>query len=203
MRSHIFEPFFTTKGPKGHGPGTGHGVRDCQAERRLYLCLQRTRPRSTFKVYFPRTETTAESREEPKAAGRGTETILVVEDEDGCALDLTGSGAPGSNVLAAGDGGEALLLCQRHPGSIHLMVTDVVMPKMGGRELAERLAPLRPETKVLYMSGYAEALLPTGSLGFGSIFSPKAFQTYVISPKGARNPGASPRSFIAGNCSVV
>lgn len=189
MQSHIFEPFFTTKGPdKGTGLGlsTVYGIVK-QSGGCIYV---RSEPGqgSTFKVYFPRTEATAESREEPKPASaelQGSETILVVEDEEMVrALICRILEQHGYKVLAAGDGGEALLICQRHPGTIHLMVTDVVMPKMNGRELAEHLASLHPEIKVLYMSGYAEdVVVNRGALDSAASFLQKPFKPMLLVQK--------------------
>lgn len=86
--------------------------------------------------------------------------------------------------MKAANGGEALLLCEQHEGPIHLMVTDVVMPRMSGRALAERLAPLRPEIKVLYMSGYTDdALVPQGVLEPGTHFVEKPFTPDVLAYK--------------------
>jgi two-component system cell cycle sensor histidine kinase/response regulator CckA len=83
----------------------------------------------------------------------------------------------GYTVLEARHGGEALLACERHPGPIHLMVTDVVMPQMSGRELADRLTPLRPEMKMLYMSGYTEdALVQHGVAEASVAFLQKPFR---------------------------
>jgi CheY-like chemotaxis protein len=118
---------------------------------------------STFTIYLPRLEGIVEP---PKAkvpitaSFWGEETVLLVEDED----MLRGLLAKflrlhGYTVLEASHGGEALLTCEQYPRPIHLMVTDVVMPQMSGRELADRLTPLRPEMKVLYMSGYTEETL--------------------------------------------
>jgi DNA-binding NtrC family response regulator len=96
---------------------------------------------------------------------RGKETILLVEDEEmvkRLAVDLLKMA--GYTVLEASGGGDALLHCERYSGPIHLMITDVVMPQMSGRELAERVAPLRPEMKVLYMSGYTDNAIHHGIL---------------------------------------
>ena len=116
---------------------------------------------TTIKVYLPRAGpacATAIGRRPPKRpTRRGTETILLVEDEEPVrALTRTILERHGYHVLEAQSGGDALLICEQHKATIHLLLTDVVMPRMSGRELAERLAPLRPEMKVLYMSGYTD-----------------------------------------------
>jgi CheY-like chemotaxis protein len=134
---------------------------------------------ATFKIYLPRFEATAEA----PGAGmtqaaklEGSETILVVEDEDALRT-LLGRffRLYGYNVMEARHGGEALLLCERHPGPIHLMVTDVVMPQMSGKELADRLAPLHPEMTVFFMSGYTDSDLS----GYGA---PESSQHFIPKP---------------------
>jgi two-component system cell cycle sensor histidine kinase/response regulator CckA len=161
LQAHIFEPFFTTKEP---GKGTGLGLSTVYGivkQSGGYLDLDsKLGGGSTFTIYLPRLKKMAEpakARIPITTSFRGNETILLVEDED----VLRGLLAKflrlhGYTVLEARHGGEALLTCERHQGPIHLMVTDVVMPQMSGRELADRLAPLRRDMKVLYMSGYTE-----------------------------------------------
>jgi PAS domain S-box-containing protein len=180
--AHIFEPFFTTKEP---GKGTGLGLSTVYGivkQSGGYLDLA-SEPGvgSTFTIYLPRLEAIVEP---PKAkipitaSFQGEETILLVEDED----MLRGLLAKflriyGYTVLEARHGGEALLTCERHPGPIHLMVTDVVMPQMSGRELADRLTPLHPEMKILYMSGYTEdALVQHGVAELSVAFLQKPFR---------------------------
>jgi DNA-binding response OmpR family regulator len=133
---------------------------------------------TTFKVYLPQVHD-AEDAAEPQQIrpGRGTETILIVEDEDevrarACEVRAT----YGYEVLQARTPAEALLIAERHSGPIHLLLTDVIMPGMSGRILAERLAPLRPEMNVLYMSGYTdEAIVHHGTLDAGTPFIRKPF----------------------------
>ena len=181
-QAHVFEPFFTTKEP---GKGTGLGLSTVYGivkQSGGYLDLE-SEPGagSTFTIYLPRLEAVLEP---PKvkipitASFRGEETVLLVEDEDVLrALLAKFLRLYGYTVLEARHGGEALLICERHQGPIHLMVTDVVMPQMSGRELADRLTPLRPDMKVLYMSGYTEdALVQHGVTDLSASFLQKPFK---------------------------
>ena len=181
-QAHVFEPFFTTKEP---GKGTGLGLSTVYGivkQSGGYLDLESSPGSgSAFTIYLPRVEAVVEP---PKvkipitASFQGDETVLLVEDED----MLRGLLAKflrlcGYTVLEARHGGEALLTCEQHSGPIHLMVTDVVMPQMSGRELADRLTPLRPEMKVLYMSGYTEdALVQHGVADLSVAFLQKPFR---------------------------
>jgi two-component system cell cycle sensor histidine kinase/response regulator CckA len=181
-QTHIFEPFFTTK---ELGKGTGLGLSTVYGivkQSGGYLDLESSPGAgSTFIIYLPRLD---EIVEPPKAkipitaSFRGEETILLVEDEDMLRGLLTKFlRLYGYTVLEARHGGEALLTCERYPGPIHLMVTDVVMPQMSGRELADRLTPLRPEMQVLYMSGYTEdALVQHGVADLSVAFLQKPFR---------------------------
>jgi PAS domain S-box-containing protein len=157
-----FEPFFTTKEP---GKGTGLGlstafgiVKQMGGSIWLYSELGNG---STFKVYLPRVEGAVEASSEPaiQPANRphGMETILLVEDEEQVRRMVHRTlRRQGYHVLEAASPGDALLLCEQHPVRIHLLLTDVVMPRMNGREVAERARRLRPDLKVLFMSGYTD-----------------------------------------------
>jgi DNA-binding NtrC family response regulator len=125
---------------------------------------------------------------------RGSETILLVEDEDGVrSLVRRVLQESGYTVLEASRPNEALTTCQRYEGLIHLLFTDVVMPQMSGRELAEKLSPLRPEMKTLYMSGYTdEAILHHGVLDPGMPFLQKPCTTEAIAHKVRQVLDASP-----------
>jgi PAS domain S-box-containing protein len=186
VKAHAFEPFFTTKG-KDKGTGLGLAV--------VYGIVKQSEGHiaieselgigTTVKVYLPRLERAVEAAtHEPTAQPlvRGTETILVVEDEKAVlALACRTLRKCGYTVLEAGDPEEALHRSGEHAGPIHLLLTDMVMPSMSGRELAERLLPLRPEMAVLYTSGYTDdAIVQHGVLGSGVPFLHKPFTPPVL-----------------------
>lgn len=156
----IFEPFFTTKVV---GKGTGLGLSTVfgivnQLGGSIWVYSEPGHG-TTFKVHLPRTDQQHTMRPQMLEVTnlRGDETILVTEDDD--QLRVVACGVlrkSGYTVLEASNGGEALLLCEEHPRTIHLLLTDVAMPKMSGARLAQRLGSLRPDMRVLFMSGYTE-----------------------------------------------
>ena len=178
--NHLFEPFFTTK---EMGKGTGLGLPMVYGiVKQNHGCVEvESQPGqgTTFTIYLPRLEAAVEAPEDRislAAKLEGSETILVVEDEAALRTLLCRFfRLYGYHVLEARHGGEALLLCERHPGPIHLMVTDVVMPQMSGKELADRLAPLHPEMVVFFISGYTDSDMS----GYGA---PESSQHFIAKP---------------------
>ena len=162
-RAHIFEPFFTTKEV---GKGTGLGLATVygvvkQSGGFIYV-ESTTGNGATFEVYLPQAaEKSAQGDAEARGQTipNGSETVLVAEDETGVReLACEFLRSRGYCVLEAKDGQEAMEVAMRHTGPLHLVLTDIVMPRMSGGELAEKLKKLRPETKILYMTGYSEYL---------------------------------------------
>jgi len=186
VQAHLFEPFFTTK-PTGQG--TGLGLATCygivqQNEGRITVESEVGRG-STFRIFLPRLAAAAEAAAVAEAAPampRGTETILLVEDEPALlelgALVLRDLGY---TVLTAGDGEAALQTARGHAGAIHVVVTDVVMPKRSGKQLADILQRDHPGLKVLFMSGYTQdAVSHHGVLDPGVNFLQKPFATAAL-----------------------
>ena len=182
VKAHLFEAFFTTK-PKGKG--TGLGLATCQTIVRKsggHIGLDSEPGRgTTFKIYFPRVEEPLDVPAPPLQAGPargGTETLLVVEDEPGVRhLARRVLEAQGYEVLTAPNGQDALNLIRGHKGSpIRLVLTDVVMPLMGGKVMAEWLKTSYPDLKILFTSGYTDdAMNQQGVLEPGVAFLPKPY----------------------------
>jgi hypothetical protein len=188
-QEHIFEPFFTTKEV---GKGTGLGLSTVygivkQSGGSVWVYSEVGRG-TTFKIYLPCVDSPAEefkvSTAEMKAQ-LGNETVLLVEDEE-MVREMTREilQESGYHVLEAKHGHEALHVAEQYNGPIHLMLSDVVMPQMSGRELAEQLSPIRSEMKVLYMSGYTDdAIVHHGVLDEGMAFIEKPFSPNGLARK--------------------
>lgn len=170
--AHIFEPFYSTK-ESGRGTGLGlstvYGIVK-QSGGYIWVYSEPGRG-SSFKVYLPRVEQQAEKLAAPTVATgtqTGTETILLVEDQPQvCELALAALTEKGYTVLAASTATEAERLSAQHKGEIHLLLTDVILPSISGRELATRLTPAHPKMRVLYMSGYTFSIIAQGAHGQG------------------------------------
>jgi two-component system cell cycle sensor histidine kinase/response regulator CckA len=182
-QSRIFEPFFTTKGTKGTGLGlsTVYGIVK-QSGGYIWVYSEPGKG-TTFKIYLPRVAEAApnlvqaSALPESFASAPGTETILLVEDEANLRyLARQFLEKQGYRVLDAADGALAMQIALAHEGTIHLLLTDVIMPGMNGRELAQRVLQLRPAMKVLYMSGYTENVIGhNGTLDAGVRLLQKPF----------------------------
>src|SRR6202522_3917485 len=165
-QTHIFEPFFTTKGTKGTGLGlsTVYGI--VKQSGGFIWVYSEPGQGTSFKIYLPRVAERGESpalvvsSAESVAAEPGTETILLAEDEANLRyLARQFLEKQGYRVIEAADGAVAMQIAVAHEGVIHLLLTDVIMPGMNGKELAQRVSEIRPNTKVLYMSGYTENVI--------------------------------------------
>ncbi|HMD85380.1 MAG TPA: response regulator, partial [Terriglobia bacterium] len=185
-QTRIYEPFFTTK---GLGKGTGLGlstVFGIVKQAGGHICVYSELGRgTTFKIYLPRVEEALEQAEPAMAqtvSCQGSETVLVVEDEAAVrVLVRRVLESNGYRVLEARHGAEALVICDEHKDPIHLLVTDVIMPEMSGKQLAERVSAQRPEVKILYISGYTDnAIVHHGLLEAGTNFLQKPFTPSAV-----------------------
>jgi CheY-like chemotaxis protein len=187
-KAHLFEPFFTTK-EQGRGTGLGlatvYGIVK-QSGGFIWLYSEPGHG-TTFKIYLPRI---SEAPLSPPVTGspealHGTETILLAEDSAGVrAVAREVLQRNGYAVIQASDGRAALELAATHSGTIHLLVTDVIMPEMSGRQLADRLRDERPELQVLFVSGYTDdAIIRHGILEPGIAFLQKPFTPEALARK--------------------
>jgi CheY-like chemotaxis protein len=189
IRQHIFEPFFTTK---ELGKGTGLGLSTVygiikQSGGSIWVYSEPGKG-TTFKIYLPRVEESAEEYKRPVPSGdlsKGSETILLVEDDElvrKLARDVLETS--GYRVLEAANGEAALAICEQNEDVIHLLLSDVVMPKLSGRDVANRLQSLHPEMRIVYMSGYANnAIVHHGVLDEGTWFIQKPFSPHELAQK--------------------
>jgi two-component system, cell cycle sensor histidine kinase and response regulator CckA len=178
-QARIFEPFFTTK-PKGKGTGLGLStVFGIVKQSGGHIQVESVVGKGTsFRIFLPRTDAPPTAPEEARAISqtvRGSETVLVVDDDEQVRqVAVAILRRQGYNVLEAATPGDALLTCEQFEGRVHLLVTDVVMPRLSGIQLWERLAPLKPDMKVLFVSGYADdAIVDYGVLSSEFAFAQK------------------------------
>ncbi len=189
VQERIFEPFFTTK-ERGKGTGLGLStvfgiVKQCQGDIQVY---SEPAKGTTFKIYLPRANQAAVALPEAQpvvSMQRGTETILLVEDDPHArellVFTLRGQGY---RVIEAVNGADALDKVRAHPGEIDLILTDVVMPKMGGHELVMELSKISPHTRVIFTSGYTDnTAFLQGKINNGAIFIQKPFSPMVLAQK--------------------
>jgi PAS domain S-box-containing protein len=189
VQARIFEPFYTTK-PIGQGTGLGlstvYGI--VKQSGGFVWVYSEVDQGSVFKVYLPEANPAAVSELAPDSVAgprRGSETILIIEDED-VVRNLASRGLSdyGYAVVQAKNGAEALRYVQGHPGKVDLVISDVVMPEMGGRELGQHLALFEPELPILYMSGYTgEDVVQRGLLDPGAPFQQKPFTPATLASK--------------------
>jgi len=189
VQRHLFEPFFTTKEP---GKGTGLGLAT------IYSIVQQSGGKievtskpgagTTFHIYLRRAETTGASDVAPERSGglqRGSETVLVVEDQDLVRRLVKGVLENcGYRVLLASSGHEALALAEGFPGPIHLLISDLIMPVMNGQTLANRLSIVRPDIRILFISGYSDTSIDIRGIEMGDLgYLAKPFTPMALTEK--------------------
>ena len=189
VKAKIFDPFFTTK---AEGKGTGLGLSTVYGiikQSNGYIWVDSEEGKGTsFKIYLPRVVEKADEfirKEDITEIPRGQETLLVVEDEDGVrSMACKVLKQQGYEVIEADSGGNAYMICKKLKKPVDLVITDIVMPHMGGAELIEKLNETWPDLKVLYMLGYTEdAIVNHGVLNADIPFLHKPFRPFEIALK--------------------
>jgi CheY-like chemotaxis protein len=189
MQAHIFEPFFTTKETgKGTGLGLATVLGIVEQSGGTIRCRSELGHGTSFQIFLPAVAEALDKRAGPAGgltqAPKGSEVILVVEDEDAVRkLARMVLEASGYVVLDARNGREGLALCEVHPGRIDLLVTDVVMPELGGRELAQGAHKLRPGMKIMFVSGHTQDVILKEGVEKGTAFLRKPFAPVELAQK--------------------
>jgi two-component system, chemotaxis family, CheB/CheR fusion protein len=189
MQPHIFEPFFTTKETgKGTGLGLATVLGIVEQSGGVIRCQSQLGGGTTFTIFLPAVAEAVDQGARPAVglgtAPKGSGVILLIEDEDAVRrLARVILEASGYVVYEAGNGREGLALCEAHQGPIDLLVTDVVMPELGGREVAERALKLRPDMRVLFVSGHTQDVLLKGGIQKGAAFLQKPFTPAGLAQK--------------------
>jgi signal transduction histidine kinase len=189
MQEHIFEPFFTTKDTgKGTGLGLATVLGIVEQSGGAIWCQSEVGEGTSFRILLPAVAEEVQAGEHPPAglatAPTGTESVLLVEDEDAVReLVHTVLEARGYAVVEARSGREGLRLCESHTGGIDLLVTDVVMPELGGRELAQGALKLRPGMKVMFLSGHTQDVILKEGVEKGAAFLRKPFAPVELAQK--------------------
>jgi C4-dicarboxylate-specific signal transduction histidine kinase len=200
VQARIFEPFFTTK---GQGRGTGLGLATVYGivkQSEGYILVESEPGRgTTFRIFLPavmqeEAQTKRAAQQPAASTPRGSETILLAEDEEPVRMMVQEFlESHGYVVLHAADGLEAWGICEQYPERIHLLITDVVMPRMGGRELAERVTRLHPKLPVLYMSGYTDDAIVRHGEGHQFLTKPFTLQSLAQKVREALEGGKRAR----------
>ena len=188
-RARVFRTLLHHQGARqGDRPRAVHGLRHHQAKRGLFWVYSEPGQGTTVKIYLPRVDETAESLRqtgEVEIAPRGTETVLLTEDEPAVrAVVQHVLERQGYTVLVAPNGNLALQLLEANPGEVHMLLTDVVMPGMSGRQLAAQFSARRPRARVLFMSGYtSDAVVGHDVLDPGVAYLQKPFSPEALARK--------------------
>jgi CheY-like chemotaxis protein len=199
IQSKIFEPFFTTK-ERGKGTGLGLSmVYGAVKEHKGYIAVQSEQGKGTiFSIYFPASRTVVQVVEEKtEVPVSGSETVLVVDDEPDILHAIQDNlTSHGYKVFAVSDPGSALGIFKKLSGDIDLLITDIVMPRLNGKELINQIKNINSSVKVLAISGYTKYVAPKDEIGDINGFLQKPFESYYLLSVVRRILDAQPRDLI-------